>query len=444
MNRIQAINSKVETEDVLGPLPAGWEKIDQGGRSLFIDHNTHTTTWVDPRTSFLRKPTVTEVIPGELPYGWEETQIGGRTVYVDHILQKQYEAGPWDEKVQQETFDEYEKLAMNPSILSEYEDLEKRKKGEVNECSGKISKLEAAKFGLETELQEITEAFEKNNGDSLEFDSQRSAMKEKISTLDRDIKRQKSNFEQLASEHALLSSELKQFKDIVRQLKGIELTEEAPALGTVAASKAQASSNSLDLMSAPSNAAEMRELLIKQTNQRKTLEMEIQGLQAKLVSMLDPSQQEIILKKEAALGQVANNLMDGNEDDLPAPGQMNLDAEMAALNARLEEEKEERIRLRELKRALEAERIRIEEGDSSYIPDWIMDLIIDAKKNKTMRLKIKAKVEADPDTLNFKDKIVKYSAAIIDSKAEGSPTASRKNIAGLTKTGSQHSLSRMK
>jgi hypothetical protein len=73
-----------------------------------------------------------------------------------------------------------------------------------------------------------------------------------------------------------------------------------------------------------------------------------------------------------------------------------------------------------------------------------MDLIIDAKKNKTMRLKMKAKVEADPDTLNFKDKIVKYSAAIIDSKAEGSPTISRKNIAGLTKTGSQHSLSRMK
>lgn len=360
-NRVQAINSKVETEDVLGSLPAGWEKIDQAGRSLFIDHNTHTTTWVDPRTSFLRKPTVTEVIPGELPYGWEETNVNGRTVYVDHILQKQYETGPWDEKVQQETFEEYEKLAMNPSIMIEYEDLEKRKKGEVNECSGKISQLEAAKFGLDSELQDLTDAFEKNNGDSLEFDSQRTAFKEKISTLDRDIKRQKSNFEQLASEHALLLSELKQFKDIVRQLKGIELTEEEVAPVTVAAPATISNSNSVDQLSAPTNAAEMRELLIKQTNQRKTLEMEIQGLQAKLVSMLDPAQQEIIMRKEAALGHVTNNLTDANEDDLPAPGQMNIDAEMVALNVRLEEEREERIRLRELKRALEAERIRIEE-----------------------------------------------------------------------------------
>lgn len=72
-----------------------------------------------------------------------------------------------------------------------------------------------------------------------------------------------------------------------------------------------------------------------------------------------------------------------------------------------------------------------------------MDLIIDAKKNKTMRLKMKAKVEADPDTLNFKDKIVKYSAAIVDSKAESSPTISRKNLAQMAKTGSQHSLSRI-
>ncbi|PRP81875.1 NEDD4-like E3 ubiquitin-protein ligase WWP1-like [Planoprotostelium fungivorum] len=34
------------------PLPAGWEKrLDNKGRVYFVDHNTKTTTWDDPRTS---------------------------------------------------------------------------------------------------------------------------------------------------------------------------------------------------------------------------------------------------------------------------------------------------------------------------------------------------------------------------------------------------------
>ena len=32
------------------PLPAGWEmRYSRAGRLYFIDHNTHTTTWKDPR-----------------------------------------------------------------------------------------------------------------------------------------------------------------------------------------------------------------------------------------------------------------------------------------------------------------------------------------------------------------------------------------------------------
>lgn len=39
-------------EDNLGPLPEGWEeRVHIDGRIFFIDHNTRTTQWEDPRLS---------------------------------------------------------------------------------------------------------------------------------------------------------------------------------------------------------------------------------------------------------------------------------------------------------------------------------------------------------------------------------------------------------
>lgn len=39
-------------EDDLGPLPEGWEeRVHSDGRIFFIDHNTRTTQWEDPRLS---------------------------------------------------------------------------------------------------------------------------------------------------------------------------------------------------------------------------------------------------------------------------------------------------------------------------------------------------------------------------------------------------------
>lgn len=39
-------------EDNLGPLPEGWEeRVHVDGRIFYIDHNTRTTQWEDPRMS---------------------------------------------------------------------------------------------------------------------------------------------------------------------------------------------------------------------------------------------------------------------------------------------------------------------------------------------------------------------------------------------------------
>uniref|UniRef100_A0A673A3T9 Membrane-associated guanylate kinase, WW and PDZ domain-containing protein 1 n=1 Tax=Sphaeramia orbicularis TaxID=375764 RepID=A0A673A3T9_9TELE len=97
-------------EDPLGPLPDNWEMAyTENGEVYFIDHNTKTTSWIDPRC--LDKPqkpleeceddgTVTiffffflHFLLLELPPGWEKIDDPVYGVYyVDHINRKtQYE-----------------------------------------------------------------------------------------------------------------------------------------------------------------------------------------------------------------------------------------------------------------------------------------------------------------------------------------------------------------
>ncbi|KAK9764617.1 E3 ubiquitin-protein ligase pub1 [Basidiobolus ranarum] len=80
-----------------GPLPSGWEqRFTPDGRSYFVDHSTRTTTWVDPRRqqyvrSYGENPnqTVLQQQPvsqlGPLPSGWEMRLTSTARVYfVDH------------------------------------------------------------------------------------------------------------------------------------------------------------------------------------------------------------------------------------------------------------------------------------------------------------------------------------------------------------------------
>lgn len=47
-----AVSTEEKSEDDLGPLPEGWEeRVHSDGRIFFIDHNTRTTQWEDPRLS---------------------------------------------------------------------------------------------------------------------------------------------------------------------------------------------------------------------------------------------------------------------------------------------------------------------------------------------------------------------------------------------------------
>ncbi|KAM9476123.1 membrane-associated guanylate kinase, WW and PDZ domain-containing protein 1-like isoform 3-T4 [Clarias gariepinus] len=99
-------------EDPLGPLPDNWEMAyTENGEVYFIDHNTKTTSWMDPRCQDKQQKPLEEceddeegvhteeteldrnLIELELPPGWEKIDDPVYGVYyVDHVNRKtQYE-----------------------------------------------------------------------------------------------------------------------------------------------------------------------------------------------------------------------------------------------------------------------------------------------------------------------------------------------------------------
>lgn len=87
--------------DNLGPLPSGWEqRFTAEGRPYFVDHNTRTTSWVDPRRPVTIRAlngaqggtpgnqlTIQQAQAqlGPLPSGWEmRLTTSGRVYFVDH------------------------------------------------------------------------------------------------------------------------------------------------------------------------------------------------------------------------------------------------------------------------------------------------------------------------------------------------------------------------
>ena len=74
------------------PLPQGWEERQTPeGRPYFVDHNSRTTTWLDPRlanappAAFSSTSTQTALNLGPLPSGWEMRMTSsGRIYFVDH------------------------------------------------------------------------------------------------------------------------------------------------------------------------------------------------------------------------------------------------------------------------------------------------------------------------------------------------------------------------
>ncbi|XP_051511958.1 E3 ubiquitin-protein ligase NEDD4-like isoform X2 [Myxocyprinus asiaticus] len=83
-------HAQAHTPEHAGLMPIGWEvRSAPNGRPFFIDHNSKTTTWEDPRLKvpmhMKRKFSLDPSDLGPLPPGWEErVHSDGRIFYIDH------------------------------------------------------------------------------------------------------------------------------------------------------------------------------------------------------------------------------------------------------------------------------------------------------------------------------------------------------------------------
>nr|XP_060611803.1 E3 ubiquitin-protein ligase NEDD4 [Anolis sagrei ordinatus] len=90
----QPLPTQAASEAGQGFLPKGWEvRHAPSGRPFFIDHNTKTTTWDDPRLKIpahvRRKTSLDPADLGPLPPGWEErAHTDGRVFYINHNTKK--------------------------------------------------------------------------------------------------------------------------------------------------------------------------------------------------------------------------------------------------------------------------------------------------------------------------------------------------------------------
>ncbi|RDW75719.1 hypothetical protein BP5796_06540 [Coleophoma crateriformis] len=91
---VHAVGSREASTSFPGiALPVGWEQsTTPAGRPYFINHNNHTTTWIDPRTSRAVTDNATGSVSlagSPLPTGWEARRAqNGRTYFIDHVERK--------------------------------------------------------------------------------------------------------------------------------------------------------------------------------------------------------------------------------------------------------------------------------------------------------------------------------------------------------------------
>jgi hypothetical protein len=158
---------------------------------MFIDHNEKTTTFVDPRTYFLRKHDIRDIVEGELPFGWDECfdQECG-IYYIDHTSATHYLEAPWTEEVQNQVLasgggttnvDENRQFEQERAVQAEREIAEE-----------KVNLLVKEKERLEAEIQEVAESMnEPENHEQIgELCQHEEALKEELELINSQIARE--------------------------------------------------------------------------------------------------------------------------------------------------------------------------------------------------------------------------------------------------------------
>ncbi|RKO85778.1 hypothetical protein BDK51DRAFT_47614 [Blyttiomyces helicus] len=435
-----AINHRIETEEVLGPLPEGWEKANFGdtlNRSYFVDHKSKTTSWIDPRTFHLRKHDIREVVNGELPYGWEESWDASFGVYyMDHLNKMHYEAGPWEESTRDQVMQRAGRIEEETEKLEAQIKEEKEKKRQLEEAEAKVLELEAEKMRLEQEIGLIHDRNE--SGEIGDGDAQAEAeLEEELAIVTGKLELERLEAEQVAQEHARLKADIADFQARLEELKALNERLNHENMHLMEA--AQATNQEL---------GEVRNMIEVEAAQRAALEAYIVQLKQEVLAMVNPADAEAARVVDEQAAAEAKE-----EEALPPPGAIGggIAEELEVLKSRLEAEMEERERLKALQASLEAEkerareaeevaaakhhhasheRVASEDGDeldsdededddqvdaNYHVPGWVRELNVHAQKSKTLRVKIANKSADAPENLGFREKLLKFTAASIES-----------------------------
>ncbi|KAJ3194764.1 hypothetical protein HK101_001935 [Irineochytrium annulatum] len=351
-----AINSKIETEEVLGPLPENWERAEilEGGKKkyYYVNNKSKTTSWIDPRTSLLRKHNINDIVAGELPYGWEEAYDEDFGIYyVDHITHTNYAEPPWNEEVKEKVVALKAKLKIESrksTIKDQQEKQSLANKAKVKDAEKAIAVLEAQKKRLDEVAQDDDEY----------------ALDERDVEIDAKIQHLKGLNDKLDQENRLLASEVEN--------NGLEL-------------------------------GEIRQMIEAERAQRAALESYVMQLKQELLHL--SSAEDARLSREQDEDAAAESAME--EADMPS---LEDEGEIRNLRARLELEQQERLKLRELTESLLKEK-EDNQGAGKYgynVPSWVREIDVHARA-KILRQKI-VNGGINPDSLDFKGKLDKFAA----------------------------------
>ncbi|KAI9347704.1 hypothetical protein BDR26DRAFT_1004818 [Obelidium mucronatum] len=314
----QSVNHKIETEDILGPIPKDWEKAtDESGRVYFVNHKKKSTTWIDPRTFHLRKHSVKDIVPGELPYGWEEVYDAqsNQYYYVDHLLEEHHWSPPWERDTQDHVLNQ-QKIAH-----------EKAKQDK--QAAKKIAKDQEALAEVDKHIKEL--------------ETQRKVLNEVLAVP--------ADGEKKSSRKTTLSKE--EIEETVRQLRARNEMLEAEHKKLLDEQKAKSD-----------EVAEIRHLIESERAQRLALETYIMQVKQEMV--------------ENAASKTGAPLPEPEvlpEDDSIEPPKN--ESDLSALRKRLEIEREERENLKDLTENLLKERAK-DEG----VPAWVKELDMKSRNNR--------------------------------------------------------------
>eukprot|EP00128_Syssomonas_multiformis_P014368 Colp12_sorted_trinity150504_noHs@11925 len=198
----------------LGPLPQGWEAFQTDeGRTVYINHLTEETTWIDPRDSADR-----ERDPDELPYGWEkgfDPVIG--VYFIDHINCTNTLGDPRLAKEVQA-----QRLAFKASISSEKLAHQERQKT----LTLKKSTLDVSRQMIEQSRNDLASLRFKL--DETEDQAEREALEKEFAELNHFITEKEAKIQQDEEEHAMLEVKVNEAETILAQLEVLESTIEEP------------------------------------------------------------------------------------------------------------------------------------------------------------------------------------------------------------------------